>query len=743
MGQRSHPLPEATMAESSGSKARRVQNSPRQLQLCKELFFAGFPCQQPYRSSNNNSNNNRVNNDVRPLSKKFVRGFFQQYGAVEALFYDEARGMGSVVFADGADAEGCYLAAHLSFLPATTADGGLGQPTWEQDQQGEDMAERQARPRDLLLCLEFAHCCPFVHPVLLTKEVFVDGGVAHCEVPGGELSRGTLFHRFPQLLLWRREDAATAPSAPVELKPVAPHVVVRWQEVQEDEADHGQTASARVEMLEEEEEGKEENRKTEEEAAVEKEKTPQQQPQRSYRQVGPHFPGRGIEPVEIEVALWQLLRPSHARPGCSPNGVVTVLDLWWEYYNTYMVHKTQPAESRIGDAAFRFARRPSLLQELREVQRQGREYAHGDEAAARQVLHRLVYDDQYHNVLSYLSVKEKFKYDPVWASLMRDVYKPKLVAQLEVWQTLVEEKEATERATDSTAAAAAAAAATTTTTAAPDTELRRRRVVVKALKELLEPKPTKTRDIELMRRAEQTWLTLPRTTATANVMENVKFLDKVKRGEVDHNGLDKEEKPKPPLRDHNKEGGKAGEEEEKEVAVDEANIEAAYPSLSTRQKEEQFYAEVMRNLDGYVAIGSAEELVAMCEDPKLFRYAKGHIGYEEAHHRSLYWLAYLNALWVPLIALLLLGFGSYYIVDRLGIRKINEMKQQEKQEREFHTQLHQLLEQQKRMMDTTLEAQNAKELRAAMKNMNKTMRKAAEAARKAGGKFNIEVRGDL
>ncbi|KPA77659.1 hypothetical protein ABB37_07007 [Leptomonas pyrrhocoris] len=737
MRQRTHRPTAATVA-GGGNKARPIHGSPRQLQLCKEILFAGFPCQLPYQRSSGaafassspaTNPTPSKNPDVRPLSKKFVFGFFQQYGTVEDFVYDEARGIGSVVFADGADAQGCYLAVHLSFLPAVTADGGVGQTTWEQDTAGEDLAERRARPSDLLLCLEFAHCCPFVNPVLLTKDVFVDGGSAHCEVPGGDLSRATLFHRFPQLLM-------PPPPSSLPQQPVASHAVMRWRE-EGDGGDalhgspaHEQSHPSRMEVISDDEDKDGSSGSGSGATAKRRPSASQAAEARRVTPVGPHFPGRGVAPVEVEAALWQLLRPSHVAP--SPRNVATVLDLWWEYYNLYVLHKTQPAESRIEDSAFRYASRPSLVQELLEVRKQGREYAHGDEEAAQQVLQRLVYDHGFHNVLTYLTVKQKFKYDPVWASFMRDLYKPKLALQVAAWQSLMaEEEEGKSSKKGETAAAAAAEEGEVS-------EARRRRIVVKAIQELHEPQPKKARDVEWVQRAEQTWFAMPRTTAAANVVDNVKFLRKVKRGEVDRNGVDKDVSQQPPLPTQQK--GAAAEEEEDVTA---ASIQDAYPSMSARQKEEQLYSEVLQNLDGYVAVGTAEELVAMCEDPKLFRYARGHIGYEEAHHQPSYWLAYLNALWVPLIALLLMGFGSYYIVDRLGISKVNEMRQKEQQQREFHEQLRRLVEQQRRMMNTTFAAGNTKEMRAAMQDMNATMRKAAEAARKAGGKFNVELRGDL
>lgn len=719
------PAASAATVSDGAAKARPVQNASRKLQLNKELFFAGFPCQQPHPRTEAAEGASVA--AVRPLSRQFVRGFFQQYGSVEAFFYDESRGMGSVVFVDGADAESCYLAVHLSFIPATTADGGVGQPTWEQDEAGEAMAQRRARASDVLLCLEFAHCCPFVHPVLLTRDAEVhhsssssSSAVVH-EVPGGELSRATLLHRFPQLL-----------AAPSAVLPVAPYVVARWrtpaaQSEPHHQRERKQRVSARVEVLSDGD-GEEE---TEEMHATASTHTPDGlTPTATPALVleGPTFPGRSLPCTNVAAALWRLLRPSHV--AAAAGNAVTVLDLWWEYYNLYLVHKTQPFAGKMGDSPYVYAQRPSSWQEVAAVQRRAREDAHGDEAAAQQVLQRLVHDHAYHNVFAYLLVKQKFKYDAAWASLMRDVYRPAVVQQLEAW------RQQQQRGEGEGEHAAAAATADTPV----DYEVRRRRVVAKALHEVIEAKPTNRKDVELVRRAEQTWLTLPRTIAAANVMENVHFLGKVRRGEVNRDATDKDMSTKPPLPSS---AATLADGQDGDAPVD---LRAAYPSMSARQREEQRYAEVLQNIDGYVALGTAEEMVAMCEEPKLFRYAKGHIGYEEAHRLPSYWRAYVNALWVPLIAFLLLGYTSYYIVDRLGISKVNEQRQKDEQRREFQVHLREFLDQQQRVLD---EVQGGTpgvitpEKRAAMRKMNQTMQRAAEAARKAGGRFNIELRGDL
>lgn len=696
-----------------GSPARPVQRgSGRKLVASKELFFAGFPCREPYRGQALGATTPA---SAVAYSKHFVRGFFQQYGAVEALFYDEKRGMGSVVFADGADAESCYLAVHLSFIAAPDEKGGMGQPTWEQDRQTEALDERTARALDLLLCLEFAHCCPFVNPFLLTRDVSLVGGEKQWEVPGGELSRALLLHRFPVLLL----SSDSRPSATEPMVPVASHVVVRW------EAETVEAPAPRVEVVEDGDRGPAA-------AAHSSEAVPSPQSRRVKR-VGPTFPGRGIEPAVIEEALWQILQPAHV--AAQDGNVVTVMDMWWEYYNLYALRKTQPSADRIADVAFIYAAQPSLAQEVREVQRQSREYAHGDEAAAQQVMRRLVYDDLYHSALCYLYVKQKLKYDPMWASLMRDLYKAKVVLHVQAWRALTETAEAANQSSVVEGGVQNAEPATTpssSSTATGSLSTRRGRAVKAALKALYEPQPTKQEDIEALRATEQLWRTMPRTEAAANLIENVKLLEKIKRGLVDRNGHDKVH-TRPPLPALSPDGD--------DGQPSDMNIEAAYPTMSAAQRDEQLYSAVMQNVDGYVETGTADELVGLCENPKLFRYVKGHIGYEEAHRVPSYWRAYVNALWVPLIAFLLLGFGTYYVVDWLGINEAHEKAVAERHRREFRAHLLNQLSQQEALFDQK-DADSA-QLKVTLQALNETIRRTSEAAARAGKKFRIELKQDL
>ncbi|GET86375.1 hypothetical protein, conserved [Leishmania tarentolae] len=714
--QRAEPVPAETAATGviagGGSRARPVQRGGgRKLVASKELFFAGFPCIKPY---GRHAPDSTTPASKAVYSKTFVHGFFQQYGTLEALFYDETRGMGSVVFADGADAESCYLAVHLSFIAAPDENGGMGQPTWEQDRQSEALDERKARPLDLLLCLEFAHCCPFVHPFLLTRDASLVGKEEHWEVPGGELSRALLLHKFPVLL----QNSDSRPSATEPMVPVAPHVVVRW------EAETKEAPAPRVEVVEDSDTNPAA-------AAHSKEATPLPHSRRVKR-VGPTFPGRGIEPAVIEEALWQILQPAHV--AAEDGNEVTVMDVWWEYYNLYALRKTQPSADRIADVDFRYAAQPSLAQEVREVQRQSREYAHGDEAAAQRVMLRLVHDSLYHSALCYIYVKQKFKYDPMWASLMRDLYNAKVVLHLQAWRALVETTEAPKQGNAGTGGVPTNQPSTTlsSSTASGSLNTRRGKAVKAALETLYEPQPTRHEDIEALRAAEQLWRTLPRTAAAENLIENVKLLEKIKRGEVDQNGHDKVNTRQPPPALSLNDGDKQPSD---------MDMAASYPTMNAAQREEQLYSAVMQNVDGYVETGTAAQLVSLCESAKVFRFVKGHIGYEEAHRRPSYWRAYLNALWVPLIALLLLGFGTYYVADWMGVNEAHEKAVAERHRREFHAYLRHLVNQQQALLDQN-ETDGA-QLKKTWQALNDTLQRTSEAAARAGKRFRIELKQDL
>ncbi|KAG5510633.1 hypothetical protein JKF63_06931 [Porcisia hertigi] len=684
---------------------------------CKEVFFAGFHCAWPCRHSPPRATMPPTTpTPAVAYPESSVRGFFERYGAVEALFYDEARGMGSVVFADGADAEKCYLAVHLSLIPAPDGNDGMSQIVWEQDTWDEALGEGQSRTPLLLLCLEFAHCCPFVNPFLLTRDASsLVGEEEEWEVPGGELSRALLLHSLSSLLL-RSDSGSTATEPQV---PVAPHVVVHWK------AETVEAPAPRVEVVKDDGD----------DATAH---CPAAAPSRRVRRFGPTFPGRGIQPAAVEEKLWQCLRPPHVP--AQDGHVVTVMDLWWEYYYRYVLYKTQPSSDRIADNAFRYAEQLSLAQEVRNLHQEGLEYTNCDEAAARKVMLRLVHDNVYHSTLCYLHVKQKLTYDPTWASLMRDVYTAETMLYVQEWRATAEKRtEATRQARQRqqqqqrTAAKGVIKNRERATAPPPSTvspNPRRSSAVKAAFEALHKSCPTKQEDTNKLDAADdRLWRTMSRIEAAANLIENVRLLEKIRRGKVDRNGHDKA----------NTQSGVPPNSGS--VGPCQMDIESAYPAMSAAQRDEQLYSAVMQNVDGYVATGTAGEMMSLCEDPKLFRYVKGHIGYEEAHRVPSYWRAYINALWVPLIALLLLGFGTYCVVTWIGINESHEKVVAERKRHEFHRHLLNLLNQQRVLLNKT--SADSAQLETALKKIEEAMRRTSEAAAQAGGVFRIQLEHDL
>ncbi|PWV09732.1 hypothetical protein C3747_75g4 [Trypanosoma cruzi] len=163
-----------------------------------------------------------------------------------------------------------------------------------------------------LIFMEFAQCVPCVNPYLLRN---------------GELSRHLMRYktRMPSL-----QAAAPSPSP----WSVANHFVVTWHEATENDLDSN--------------------------------------PKRRVVRDGPHFPVTDTSTVgstlvkkrndAIAEAVWSLLRPEKRSP--TDGDAVTVLDLWWEYYQRYVLHKTEPAEGRIKDPYFLFAHKPTVAQEF-------------------------------------------------------------------------------------------------------------------------------------------------------------------------------------------------------------------------------------------------------------------------------------------------------------------------------------------------------------------------------------------
>ncbi|RNF17079.1 uncharacterized protein Tco025E_05065 [Trypanosoma conorhini] len=298
---------------------------------------------------------------------------------------------------------------------------------------GRDAGSVHADDATCLIVMEFAQCAPCVNPFLLLR---------------GELSRHLLRH-------------AGAQAPPPSQGPVANHVVMTWHKAPD--AAVGSTAKRRL------------------------------------VRDGPHFPAganaaaAGAGDVKearngIPEAVWSLLRPE--KPPTADGGVVTVLDLWWGYYQRYLLHKTEPAEGRIKDPYLTFAQKATAVQEVRRALKLSQAGGAGGAHEAMTVVQRLICDDVYHSVCSYLCVKLRFRNDPSWASLVRDVVEAGGTVAKGVYKAEAEPKSGGRQEEDGDVAEAEAEEAT------------------KAL------------------------LRLPILQAAANLIENVRFLHHVRCGEI-------------------------------------------------------------------------------------------------------------------------------------------------------------------------------------------------------------------
>lgn len=606
--------PAGVRSSSSGGGAKRAvprHQTSDPTRVYRELFFAGFPCLLPYKPEDVSRRPKAI------FTRQFVHDFFQHYGSLSHFVYDEERGMGSVTFDSGEVAERCYLAVHLSLLPPPNPDGSGGYGTWEVDEPGEPTAVRQRRPGDLVLCMEFAQCCPFVNPrLLLCGESLTSAAVSGEKQVGpetlnaGQLTRYSL-RTFPQVVEAYSPSTAEFVVASWEAQPAAASPAT---------ADGGDTAAS--------------NASASTTSAV-------------VTRVGPEYPCADIDLPAVTDSLWRVLRPSHVKPVAGNQ--VRVLDMWWEYYNQYYVHKTEPAPERITDPLMRFAQRPSVLQEVLLLQKLSRERSSGDTAYATTQLRRFIHDDVFHSVCTYLSLKAQLRYDPSWASLVRDVYTTKvrlaLQAYREEWvaqQTKPVQSQASTSTGDATAAVAEEEEAGLGALDDPELQAIQAAINRDADGELKDHGG----DRAVLQAAESAWLQMSFMDAASNAITNVSFLRRVQRGEVDAEGNDIDPAAKKKKDD---------DDDGVELEVTPTEEERAY---DTRRNEEALFVEVLQTLDGFAFTGSAASLLSVCENPKLFRYARGHIGYNEARQKrpSKLW-AYLNALWVPLI--LIIGFAWF------------------------------------------------------------------------------------
>lgn len=207
------------------------------------------------------------------------------------------------------------------------------------------------------------------------------------------------------------------------------------------------------------------------------------------------------------------------------------------------------------------------------------------------VAHRLIYDGAYHQILTLLCYKIKMKNDPSWASFMRDVF------------------------TDSVLEAVKNHASTATYNAD--------RHLMNLQKSLM---------YSLQRQDhEEDWLKLPLSRAALNAMENVKFLRRVDFGEIDRKtGNDLPAEAINRLREKNK---------FRAAALDDAYT---------------LFSDFSTFVDNYAPSGSASGLLSICEDPKKFRYEKGHGGYSAVHDTTSVFRFVWDIFWVPIVVMVLL-----------------------------------------------------------------------------------------
>ncbi|RNF10908.1 hypothetical protein TraAM80_01292 [Trypanosoma rangeli] len=329
---------------------------------------------------------------------------------------------------------------------------------------------------------------------------------------------------------------------------------------------------------------------------------------------GPHFPVTDAATAtagnvtramnNIHEAVWSLLRPEKRLT--ADGAAVTVLDLWWGYYQRYMLHKTEPAQHRIKDPYFAFAHKATVAQEVQRALKLSQTGGSGDAQEAMRVVNRLTCDDVYHSVCNYLCMKLRFRNDPSWASLARDVAAAGGAVAKGNYKGDAEPNSGGTKEEDGDVADA-------------DEEVE----TAEAVKALLR---------------------LPILQTAANLIDNVRFLHKVRCGEITV-------------------GNKPGRP--REGADDDTWM--GYPA-SARQEERSFCMEVLTALDGFSPTGTAVSLMAICEDPHTFQCVEGHIGWCELHgkKRSTWWVT-CQAMLVVVLIFLVVGCVIYVTTTWLGV----------------------------------------------------------------------------
>lgn len=127
------------------------------------------------------------------------------------------------------------------------------------------------------------------------------------------------------------------------------------------------------------------------------------------------LPGHGVGAINLPIAtaMVQTLFP----PGAAKEHTVTILDLWSQYYDQFVVNKTQPDASRISTPNLIFASKKSCVQ---DVVAYCRDAVQGG-VEGRMKLARLAEDDVLHSTMSYIAFKLRMINDPSCVSFLRAI----------------------------------------------------------------------------------------------------------------------------------------------------------------------------------------------------------------------------------------------------------------------------------------------------------------------------------
>lgn len=695
----------------------------RAMHLYREIFFAGFPCLTPHESSYKDVPGGlQAVADTVVYHEKSIHAAFHVYGRMDRFFYDRQRGFGYVVYNRGEDAESCFLSLNNAVVPGPVGDPRITGPqevttigfgTYEDGVPTGSNGNR--RVKNYVITCEFARCLPFVTPYLLLKNEF----------NSLELSRSLMRH-FPV-----PECAAGA-------------MLGEW------------FSAAWVQLSEVK------GANTNSEAAPGPEK---------HVLIGPVFDDTIHDLCNpIYRASFGLLCPTAfaKRRGT----MLQLIDQWWEYYNLYILHKTEPTLDRIkSKREFLSATCATVAQEIVSLNKDSWERnAHIESASPNSLLRRLVFDDVYHCTLNSIIMKQKFKLDPAFASYMRDVFSEATIKHSRAYLKAHPFKPNPDtmrllRQIESTLAQA--------DRGNDEVGLVKRRCFTvedeKAIgkwKKLTEvddddgeegggngngngndedsgdARAAIRADIEYSLHPKvRLWMSTPLLEVAANVVENVKFLRRVKKG---HIGPDGKEIPFPPRRPED---------------------ELAYPGMSLKQEDEDLFDEITTNLDGFCADGSLFSLLLLGEDPASFHSGSGHLGYEEAveYHDKRNVSFWKNckiigkAMIVPIVLIACVVMVVNYIavrepagresavvdplwrgVDATSRHAPHDGDGEHRRVRKSGTPAASAAE----MKDKTPE-EIAEARRQAAKSARELMRRAKNEAAKRGAKFNISLSADL